>query len=350
MADSNAPHDSNMHDSGYVCVPPTSKGRARKSILDAPRFSPFRYRRMLLPTQAITEFVNAIADWIRTGTPGALVYAHSRFGKTSSIKYMCQFLNLLLGIHWPVFSITCANNRGQRPGSYYEHILEDLCFVAPANGRVADKRRSILNTIEAACIHRDAYNFILFVDEVQAMTEDQWGYLLELYNQFERRDLQPLVILVGQHEAKDIPGVIRGTNRWPVLGRFMQEVYPFRGVESADDLKRLLRSYDEDSAALDTDNRPITRIALPKAYHNGLRLEAVAEEVWHGLTTARETRMPDSPLKSYPMPVITAGVLGTLSLIASRDAPNYIPSRKDFKRGFLSRGGGLLNVDYDRRV
>ncbi len=339
-----------IHDGGFLCVPPKLKGKTRRSILDAPRFSPFRYKRMLLPTQAITEFVNAIADWIRSGTPGALVYAHSRFGKTSCIRYVSRYLNVLLGIDWPIFSISCGAKLGEKQSQYYEHVLEDLCFVMPSNGSLMDKRQSILNTVEAACIHRDVYNFVLFIDEVQSTTEDQWSYLIELYNQFERRDLQPLVILVGQQEARDLPGQLRGTNRWPVLGRFMQEVYPFRGVESDDDLRRFLRGYDEDSAALDTDGQPITKLAYPTAYDNGLRLESLAEEVWNGMLSAREERMPGRPLKAFPMQVISSGLLGTLAMTANFDAPGYAPTREAFKEGFVKRGGALLGVDYSDSV
>lgn len=334
-------------DDGWTYVPPLAK-RRRAPILESSEFSPFRYRQWILPTQAIAELLNAIADWIRSGTPGALVYAHSRFGKTKAIAYLKRTINTHLGINWPIFSVTCARNRSDRPMHFYEHFLEDIGYVDPTNGRVTVKRRALLNTIEATCIDRDVYSFILFIDDVQCMIETQWDYLLDIYNQLERRGLQPLIILVGQEEVKDTPGLLRGINQWPVLGRFMQEVYPFRGVESAEDLKRLLRAYDADSAALDREGRPITRIALKEAYGNGLRLETLSEEVWRGLIAAREERMPKMPLKSYPMPVISAGLLGTLAQVAPRDSVDFVPDRTHFKRGFLTRGGGLLSVDYSK--
>lgn len=336
-------------DDDWRYVPPRTKGR-RANILETNEFSPSRYRKWILPTQAITEFLNAIADWIRSGTPGALVYAHSRLGKTKAIAYLKCTINTHLGINWPIFSVTCARNRSDRPTHFYEHFLEDIGYVDPTNGRVTVKRRAALNTIESACIDRDVYNFILFIDDVQYMIETQWDYLLDVYNQLERRGLQPLFILVGQNEVKDAPGLLRGTNQWPVLGRFMQEVYPFRGVESAEDLRRLLRAYDADSAALDVDGRPITRIALKQAFDNGLRLESLSEEVWRGLIAARETRMPNMPLKSYPMPVISAGLLGTLAQVSSRDSLDFAPDRTHFKHGFLTLGGGLLSVDYSRPI
>ena len=328
-------------------MPPRTTGRKRKSILDTDQFSPFRYGRWLLPTCAIAEFLNAIADWIRTGTPGALVYAHSRFGKTSAIAYLKEIVNSHLGLNWPIFSVTCAERRGERASAYFMHFLEDICFVAPSNGRLAERRQAVLNTIEASCIHRKVRNFILFVDDVQWMTESQWGYMLDIYNQLERRGLQPLIILVGQEEVKDQPGLLKGTSQWPVLGRFMQEVYAFRGVQSANDLKRFLRAYDDDSAVFDSKNRSLTQIALPKAFKNGLRLKSLSSEVWYGLVDARAERMPGMPLVSFPMPVVSAGLLGTLAQISELDKPTFRPDREHFKRGFLTRGGGLLAVDYD---
>lgn len=343
-------HQANKREEGWICVPPKARGRRRKSILDSSRFSAFRYRKWLLPTRAISEFLNAIADWIRSGTPGALVYAHSRFGKSSAIEYLTDVINPLLGLDWPIFSVTTADGRGERHTEYLENFLEDISFVSPANGRKSEKRRAILNTVEAACIHRDTDDFILFVDDVQWMTERKWGYLLDLYNQWEKRGLKPLVILVGQEEVKDKPGLLKGTNQWPVLGRFMQEVYPFRSVQSGNDLKRFLRAYDDDSAEKDPEGRPITEAALPRAFRNGLRLESLSDEVWHGLVDAREERLEGMPLKSFPMPVVSSGLLGTLSQVSELDRPTFRPDRTHFKRGFLTRGGGLLAVDYSKSL
>ena len=129
---------SGMSQEGWTCVPPKAAKRRRKSILDSNRFSAFRYRKWLLPTLAINEFLNAIADWIRCGTPGALVYAHSRFGKSSAIDYLTDIINPMLGLNWPIFSITCGNGRGERRTEYLEEFLEDITFVAPENGRCAE--------------------------------------------------------------------------------------------------------------------------------------------------------------------------------------------------------------------
>ena len=264
-------HQADRANQGWTCVPPRTRARRRKSILESSRFSAFRYRRWLLPTRAISEFLNSIADWIRCGTPGALVYAHSRFGKTCAIEYLTDVINPLLGLNWPIFSVTCGSGRGERRTEYFEEFLQDISFVSPENGRCSEKRKAILNTIEAACIHRGSEDFILFIDDVQCMTENKWGYMLDLYNQWQKRGLQPLVILVGQEEAKDLPGLLKGTNQWPVLGRFMQEVYPFRSIQSGGDLKRFLRAYDDDSAEKDSKGSIPAALLLAGGSCPGLR-------------------------------------------------------------------------------
>ena len=126
----------------------------------------------------------------------------------------------------------------------------------------------------------------------------------------------------------------------------MQEVYSFRSVQSATDLERFLQAYDEDSAEIDPNGRSITEAALPKAFRDGLRLKSLSDEVWHGLEEARLERTKGLPLESFPMQVVSSGLLGTLAQIAEHDRPKFRPNRMHFKRGFLTRGGALLGVDY----
>ncbi len=318
-----------------------------KSIMDKDAFSPFKYRRDLVPTISTIELLNTIAQWIMNGVPGGMVYGFSRAGKSSAITLISQTLQDYLKLNWPCFIFTTVEGRGTTINTFFEHCLEDIRHIDPSAGNAQTKRRNLINSIVASCHHNHSNDVIIFIDDAQWLVESQYAWIIDIHTQLINRDIRPLVILVGQQELKDTPAVLRGALQWPSVGRFMQETFHFRGVEGIDDIDRLLEALDSCVPADETSEQSYTQLAVGKAYKAGFRLTDNKETIWDGILAARHEKTGGIPFDECPMQVAWPGLIGLLGDLSDNDSKSLKLNEDVVKKAFLQYGGSMLGVTYN---
>lgn len=101
----------------------------------------------------------------------------------------------------------------------------------------------------------------------------------------------------AQTDIEHLRSALYATHAFNLLGRFLTESIPFDGCATIDDLKMILKSYDDELLFPVDSEYTYTHFFLPMAYSNGFRLQQSASLIWKSLKKASE------PLNDPSIPI-----------------------------------------------
>ena len=125
---------------------------------------PLVEQKYILPTPSIEELYQRVLKIIRLRTPGAIIYAHPRFGKTYSIRYILRVLKMdMPGV--VTLSFGCRKSKSHSEDMFFATLLHSVGHPAADSGSIARKRTRLSERI-AELVERSRYNIVVaFADE-----------------------------------------------------------------------------------------------------------------------------------------------------------------------------------------
>lgn len=107
---------------------------------------PVTQQTYIVPTPSIDALAERVKRLIRLRTPGAIIYAYPRFGKTYSIRYVINVLQA----DYPesVFiSFGCEFKKAPSEDGFFANLLEAVGHKGAAPGSVTKKRIRLIERI-----------------------------------------------------------------------------------------------------------------------------------------------------------------------------------------------------------
>ncbi|MDP3598716.1 MAG: ATP-binding protein, partial [Nitrospirota bacterium] len=154
----------------------------------------------LLPTPPLARLCDDIRRWLDMRAPGAMVEGPQRFGKTRSVRFSIKELKHIYGDNFPVFSFDCRDYRFPSDSVFFGDILDDLGHGMSRSGTATARRARLIQYLCHRAAETDHRRLVLIADEAQKLREFHYKWLVDLYNELERKDITPTMILVGQPE------------------------------------------------------------------------------------------------------------------------------------------------------
>jgi len=197
-------------------------------------------------------------------------------------------------------------------------------FPNPDGGSTQRKRQELLGKIREACARHGSGTVLLFCDEAQRYTEDEYEWLHDVHDALDRVHIRLFTILVGQSELRAVKTAFQQQHKTQIVARLMVEELSFFGIRNASDVATCLHGYDESCHPASSD-WSYTRFYAPRATAGGFRLADDAAVLWssfvelhyrHGFTDALE----------IPMESFTRAVEIVLREGLTRDAADYRPT------------------------
>jgi hypothetical protein len=247
---------------------------------------PLVQQKYIVPTSSIEDLYMRVKKLIRLRTPGGIVYAHPRFGKTYAVRYVMNVLRE----DYPkavMLNFGCQMKRHRSEDAFFSVLLAAAGHPGALTGTIA-KKRAKLNDKIVELVERSGYNwFVMFADEAQRLDVIEYEWLRDVHDELERRGVRMTTLLVGQPDLLNQKSAFRLSRQTHIVSRFMIDELQFHGLVTGEDAATCLAGYDE-TYYPERSDWSYTRYFLPAAYSTGFRLVNQAAALWNAFLDAHK--------------------------------------------------------------
>lgn len=243
-------------------------------------------QKYIVPTPSIDELYLHVKKVIRLRTPGAIIYAHPRYGKTYGVRYVTRALKedhpRLV-----VINFGCQKKKTHSEDAFFANLLEAAGHKDPLAGNITKKRFRLNERIKELADNSGLNWVVFFADEAQRLDIIEYEWLRDVHDELERRGLRMITFLVGQPQLLNQKSAFRLGKQTQIVSRFMIDEMRFRGICTPEDLAACLGGYDM-AHFPESSKWSYTRYFLPAAHSDGVRLVSQATPLWIAFQEAHE--------------------------------------------------------------
>ena len=270
------------------------------STIDHPLYNPLAYE---FETPAITSLHEKLLRWVWLGETGGLISGDARVGKSTAIRYLSNKIynrqNQTLPTHF--FTVPKRDRHTTRA------IFCNLCLSAGLKVNKASTSDSLQDDFFSYLLEKfvefNCFQCLLFVDEAQRLSLEQFEAFSELYDNFVALKLNLIVIFIANKDKfQPILNAIEANDtendESHIYGRFFTEQTEFKGICSKADLSLCLKQYD--TLRYPDQGPSFTQFFLPDDFTKGWRLEKIADVYWRCFKeVSKEMRLKHWPMKFF---------------------------------------------------
>ena len=254
-------------------LPSTSVQNAVWAVIEGARKTRFSYASWADPVTGKSRCLTAIENFIRQEHPGSGVLRYEAMREESSAE-----------------------------GRLLEDILLQMAIAAPIARSLAGKRDQLTRAL-LALAGVDMHLYML-IDEAQELHIRELNWLKGVINKVILKQVKVTVVLMGQKQLLDRIDELKAAGRQDLLERFFKRVVEFKGCRTVEDLATLCEAMDIKSEYPEGSGWSYTMFLFPRAYENGLRLQAKAQVLWQAFTALRSASevqrgIPMEAISSY---------------------------------------------------
>lgn len=248
---------------------------------------PIESTRYLLETPAISALFLQVSQWINNRIPGAMFFGWPRRGKTKALLLLiAEIARRFPGM--PVIFLEQFGRVLPNENAFMELLLKEAGHAVVERGDVEKKLERLVEFLALRADESGQHRVMLIFDEAQILQERHYVWLISVHNQLDRRGINLIVLLVGQHQLLQIRTRYISAEQHQIVGRFMVHIREFHGVRSADDLRACLHAYDAESEYPVGSGWSFTRFYLTEWFAEGGRLSALADDFWSVISEVRK--------------------------------------------------------------
>lgn len=243
-----------------------------------------------LPTPAIRMAFDVLANTALQRAPGCCFHAHPRFGKTSAIEVLVQQLAQTFP-DTPIYSISAVWHPRFSELVFMGELLSGCTHVMSAVGKFEARRTRLINFLWTQAKARGSDRILMFIDEAQNWQEPQLTMLRDIANELAlHHQVQLIAVLFGAPELAALRTTLVQSNRIDLIGRFMIQLYVFRGITCLEEQITTMSFYDnaEVSEYPAGSGRCYSEFLLPQAYASGWRLQQEGPRLWEQFRLAAQ--------------------------------------------------------------
>ncbi|BDU21630.1 AAA family ATPase [Dyella sp. GSA-30] len=309
-----------------------------------------RDARPLIATRCIEGLAEAIKIAIEDGHQGIQVQGRSRDGKTKAAIYLQTHPSWLDDSAY-IFRITMPRRSNHSDTAFYKTIQSELGLSQHSHSGSVNRIRQISDRIIAGCLGQESTQAVLFVDEAQQLSDDDFEYLTNIDNAVTDGGFRLFCVFI--HQSDDTKAEKRKkrsslVNNLPphVIGRFFMASHTFSGLRGAADISHALDQYD---SRLRFEGKTFTEFFAGQAFASGWRLASHANDFVSAISAIRKRSnlkgSGDLAMKIFDV------VCYRLLVRVAAETPNFAGLSKELiEKVILDSGYLLLEVARQRQA
>lgn len=146
-----------------------------------------------IQTASIDNLLYEVVNWIDSRNPGGIIYGRARIGKTRAIRNLSNELKRLYGEDLPIFNVLMSEHKPSDKYFYLEMLKDIGHYLAKSNRSSSDLKTNLVNHLISVGKFSSVGQIILFIDEANFMSMDDYNYLIDIYNRLERAQVRMTV-------------------------------------------------------------------------------------------------------------------------------------------------------------
>lgn len=302
----------------------------------------------ILPTKSILDLEKRIKTWIKIGATGGCVWGRPRLGKSFSISYISNSINDKYGEDFPIIRWNITDHPATEK-NFYSSLLMAMGFACPKSATALILKERVLNQMIINAYDTTYKKVVMFIDEAWKLYENDFSWLMDLYNNLNEKNIQLSVFLFGTRELKDLKTELKSRGKDQIIGRFLINEVQFYGITSKEELLFCLMSLDtiKMRSSLDQELEE-TLLDFYFPYADGLTFSSICDDFWDAFMEIRVEHniiAADIPMKylmdSFIICLDTYGVLG--------DETISFPTKKELKECVRLSGYGESDDEYENK-
>ena len=233
-----------------------------------------------VPTKAIMDLKTRVEEWISMNDCGAIIYGEARVGKTRAIHYLSEHLRDKYGTELPIYTL-CATDHVPTQKTFYSSLLMSLGHEEAHKGSAVQLRQRIVNRIIVNALDTKYRRAVLFVDEAYLLSDKEYTWLIDIYNELNLNDILFTVFLFGTVELKKQKKGYISSGKKQIVLRFMVNEFEFMGITNEREAVICLSSIDKPFIIKGySDEIILSELFFPLAYADGMTLSSYAKDIW----------------------------------------------------------------------
>lgn len=234
-----------------------------------------------IPTKSILDLQNKVEEWIAMNDCGAIIYGESRAGKTRAIRYISMQLKKKYSSQLPVYTFTATDHIPTQK-TFYASLLAAIGHEEPHKGTAVQMRQRLVNRIIVNALDTKYRRAVLFIDEAYLLSDKEYLWLIDIYNELNLQDILFTVFLFGTKELKQQKTGYIAAGKKQIVLRFMVNEFNFKGITNQREAAICMASIDKPFRPTGWENDVIlSQFFFPMAYQDGLKLSTYAEDLWN---------------------------------------------------------------------
>lgn len=244
--------------------------------------------RPIIATRPIEALADAIKIAIEDGHQGIQVYGRSRDGKTMASSYL-QSHDSWLDEPAAVLRISMVRRENLSDSAFYIIIQMALGLLQHPRSSAALRIRQISDKIIADCLSRRCTRAILFIDEAQHLSDNDFEYLTNIDNTLTESGYQLFCVFISQTDdtkAEKRRKRSRLMLELPphVVGRYFMAEHAFSGLRGNADIAHALDQFD---SRLFFEGASFTEFFAKEAFASGWRIAHHANDFVNAIASIR---------------------------------------------------------------
>jgi len=227
-------------------------------------------------TKTIELAYGMIREEIWLGRSSLYFYSTPRMGKSQCAKAILHLVNQEFPDKYPVL-VSCDITDTE---SVVETICKAINFAQKSREKLAKLRGRLTTHIACELASVLGNHFLLILDEMQALTLDDYKHLQVIQNDLKLRGIATTTVGFAQTEINSRHSSFRVAKEDAILARFLSKRIAFEGCTDEDWLKALLQNFDDSLIYPPDSGCSYSHFFLPSAFENGFRLSNSAAMIY----------------------------------------------------------------------
>lgn len=241
-----------------------------------------------IPTKSILDLQAKVEEWISMNDCGAIIYGESRSGKTRAIRYISTHLKEKYGSQLPIYNL-CATDHVPTQKTFYSSLLASIGHEDPHKGTAVQMRQRLVNRIIVNALDTKYKRAVLFIDEGYLLSDKEFLWLIDIYNELNLNDILFTVFLFGTKELKGLKKGYIAAGKKQIVLRFMVNEFEFMGITNVREAAICMSSIDKPFKINENGSDIIlSKLFFPLAYQDGQKLSSYANDLWESFEIVKK--------------------------------------------------------------
>ena len=254
----------------------------------------------IIKTKAIHDLEDALLSWLSTTTCGGIVYGRARIGKTRALKSIAQSIREKYGDEFPVIIWNITDHAITEKNFYTSLLMAMGLERIPIHSNALALKERCLNELAMAAYETPLRKVVIMLDEAWKMSEKDFAWLMDLYNNLNHKDILLSCFLFGTKELKMYKATLKSIGQDQIVGRFMINEFQFFGMLEPQELMLCLLAFDKMTTNTEWGGSDIPLLDFYFPNHEDKHFSSLADDYWTAFIQVKakyNIKAKDIPMK-----------------------------------------------------